>query len=106
MQDLEKNKKNFDNLNMIAVGISVDPTPSKKAWAQHLKIKRTRLLSDFWPHGTVAQQYGIFKQDDGISERANIIVDEERNIMFMKIYPISQLPDIAEILRFLKKKAR
>jgi len=104
MQSLEENKRNFDKTNTIAVGISVDPTPSKKAWTEHLGIKNTRLLSDFWPHGAIAKQYGIFRDDDGISERANIIVDEEQNISFMKIYPISQLPDIQEIIRFLEQK--
>jgi peroxiredoxin len=104
MQSLEENKKYFDKNNTIAVGISVDPTPSKKAWAQYLDIKNTRLLSDFWPHGAVAQDYGIFRTDDGISERANIIVDEEHNIALIKIYPISQLPDIQEIIRFLEQK--
>jgi peroxiredoxin len=104
MLSLEENKKYFDKTNTIAFGISVDPTPSKKAWAQHLDIKNTRLLSDFWPHGAVAQQYGIFRGDDGISERANIIVDEEQNISFIKVYPISQLPDIQEIICFLERK--
>ncbi len=104
MVSLEKNKKYFDKNNTIAVGVSVDPTPSKKAWAKELGIKNTRLLSDFWPHGKVAQQYGIFRKDDGISERANIIVDEDQQIIFMKIYPISQLPDIKEIIRFLETK--
>jgi len=104
MQSLEENKRNFDKTNTIAVGISVDPTPSKKAWAEHLGIKNTQLLSDFWPHGAIAQQYGIFREDDGISKRANIIIDEEQNISFMKIYPISQLPDIQEIIRFLEQK--
>jgi peroxiredoxin len=104
MQSLEEKKRNFDKTNTIAVGISVDPTPSKKAWAEHLGIKNTRLLSDFWPHGAIAKQYGLFRDDDGISERANIIVDEEQNISFMKIYPISQLPDIQEIIRFLEQK--
>ena len=104
MQSLEENKRNLDKTNTIAVGISVDPTPSKKAWAEHLGIKNTRLLSDFWPHGAIAKQYGIFRDDDGISERANIIVDEEQNISFMKIYPISQLPDIQEIIRLLEQK--
>jgi peroxiredoxin len=103
MQSLEKNKQHFDKINTIAVGISVDSTPSKKAWAQHLDIKNTQLLSDFWPHGAVAQQYGIFREDDGISERANIIIDEEQNISFLKIYPISQLPDIQEIIDFLEQ---
>jgi peroxiredoxin len=104
MKSLEKNKKQFDKLWTIAVGVSVDTVPSKKAWAQSLGIKNTRLLSDFWPHGKIAQYYGIFRADDGISERANIIIDEDQNISFVKVYPIAQLPDIKEILSVLETK--
>ena len=104
MQSLENNKKYFDKNNTIAVGISVDATPSKKAWAKELGIKKTRLLSDFWPHGAVSRSYGVFKETDGISKRANIIIDEEQNISFIKIYPLSQLPDIQEIIRFIGQK--
>ena len=101
MQSLEKNKKALDRLNTVAVGLSVDSVPCKAAWAKSLKIKNTRLLSDFWPHGGVAKSLGILRAE-GISERANIIVDEKGKVMFVKIYPISQLPDIEEIIAVLK----
>ena len=104
MQSLEKNLDRFKELNTVALGISVDTVPSKKAWAEHLGIKDTRLLCDFWPHGKVAQLYGIFREDEGISERANIVVDETGKVIFIKVYPIGQLPDIEEIIEFLKKK--
>jgi peroxiredoxin len=103
MKSLESNKKIFDSLNTIAVGVSVDTVPSKKAWAKSLGIKNTRLLSDFWPHGKVAKLYGIFRTKDGFSERANIIIDEEQKIAFFKIYKIGQLPDIQEIIDDLRK---
>ncbi len=101
MKALEKNRGRFEKLNTVALGISVDPVPSKKAWAKELGIKNTMLLSDFWPHGEAAISYGIFRQEDGISERANIIVDEKGNVVFVKVYPIAQLPDIEEIIRVL-----
>lgn len=101
MQSLEKNKKALDRLNAVAVGLSVDSVPCKAAWAKSLKIKNTRLLCDFWPHGGVAKSLGILRAE-GISERANIIVDEKGKVMFVKIYPISQLPDIHEIIAVLK----
>jgi peroxiredoxin len=103
MKSLESNKNTFDSLNTIAVGLSVDSVPSKKAWAKSLGIKNTRLLSDFWPHGKVAQLYGIFRTEDGISERANIIVNEEQKIVFFKIYKLGQLPDIQEVIDALRK---
>ena len=103
MQSLEKNREVFDRLNTVALGLSVDTVPSKHAWAKELGIKETRLLSDFWPHGEVAKLYGIFRAENGISERANIIVDEEQKAIFVKVYDIPQLPDIDEIINFLKK---
>jgi peroxiredoxin len=103
MQSLEENKNVFESLNTVAVGLSVDTVPSKKAWAKELGITSTPLLADFWPHGAVARLYGIFREKDGISERANIIVDEAGKIVFFKIYEISQLPDIQEIISFLKQ---
>ena len=103
MKSLEKNNEVFDSLNTVAVGVSVDTVPSKKAWAENLGIKYTRLLSDFWPHGKVAETYGIFRSRYGTSERANIIIDENQKIGFFKVYPIGQLPDIQEIINELKK---
>jgi peroxiredoxin len=101
MQSLEKNKKALDKLNTVAVGLSIDAVPCKAAWAKSLKIKNTRLLSDFWPHGGVAKSLGILRAE-GFSERANIIIDEAGKVMFVKVYPIKQLPDMAEILAILK----
>ena len=104
MKLLEEAVDIFEDLNTSALGVSVDSVPSKKAWADHLGIERTRLLSDFWPHGVVAETYGIFRDDDGFSERANIIIDEHQKIRFFKVYPISELPDIEEIVTILREK--
>ena len=101
MQALEKNNKVFKKLNTVAVGISVDSVPCKSAWAKSLKISKTSLLADFWPHGGLAKALGIFREE-GFSERANIIVDKNGRIAFKKIYPIAQLPDIDEIIEQLK----
>jgi peroxiredoxin len=103
MKSLEKNKSAFDSLNTVALGISVDTVPSKKAWAQSLDIKNTRLLSDFWPHGKVAKAYGIFRPEAGTSKRSNVIIDERKKITFFKIYKLGQLPDIQEIISILRK---
>ena len=103
MQSLEKHKDEFEELNTTAVGISVDSVPCKKAWAESLGIKDTRLLADFWPHGEVAKKYGIFREKNGFSERASVIVDENSKIIFFKVYEIKTLPDINEIINFLEK---
>ncbi len=101
MRALEENWFTFEKLNTTPMGFSVDSGPSKKVWASCLSIKNMSLPADFWPHGKVAKEYGIFREQDGFSERANFIVDEEGKILWTKIYPMDQLPDIDEILRVL-----
>jgi peroxiredoxin len=105
MKSLEANYEQFEKLNSIALGLSVDAVPSKKAWAKELAIENTRLLSDFWPHGEVAKLYDIFREKEGFSERANIIVDENLKVIFAQTYPISQVPDIEEVIKFLAGKS-
>ena len=102
MKGLEKHFDEFKDLNTIAVGINVDSIPSKKAWAKSLGLKNTRILSDFWPHGKIAEIYHLFRDNDGFSERANIIINEKQVIEFIRIYEISELPDLDEILTILR----
>ena len=103
MKSLERYKERFDSLKTIAVGLSIDSMPCKAAWAKSLKLKDTRILADFWPHGETARKYGVFNEQKGFSERANIIIDEKGRIVFYKVYPIKQLPSVSEIVTFLKR---
>ncbi|MDO9540239.1 MAG: redoxin domain-containing protein [Methanocalculus sp.] len=104
MLSLEEKRSVFSSLDTVPIGISVDSVPCKAAWADHLKIRHTPLLCDFWPHGQVARQYGIFRDANGFSERANIIIDSDQTIIFAKVYPVHSVPDIDEIIGFLKKE--
>ena len=102
MLSLEENYDHFEKHNTIAFGLGVDSVPSNKAWADSMGIRKTKLLSDFWLHGEVAKSYGLFREIDGFSERANIIIDESQKVVFAKIYPTNQLPDIVELIHFLE----
>ena len=75
MRALEANHKQLEELNTVALGLSVDPAASKKVWAQVLSIGKTKLLSDFYPHGALAKDIGIFVEELGASGRANILLD-------------------------------
>ena len=105
MKALEQYADILEKNNCVALGISVDPVPSKNAWAKSLGVSRTILLSDFWPHGEVAKKYGIFRQGDGFSERANILLDENRYIMHASKYMISEVPVLAEFMGLLGTSA-
>jgi peroxiredoxin len=103
MKSLEENQSAFEKLGCTPVGISVDSRPCKNEWAKALGLKTTRLLCDFWPHGAVAQKYGIFRDENGFSERANIIIDEKQRIAFVRVYPVHSVPDIREIIHILER---
>jgi peroxiredoxin len=102
MQDLEKHKADLDGLGAVALGISVDSQPCKRAWGEAIGVKDTALLCDFWPHGGIAIQYGVFFDEFGFSKRAVFIVDEEGKVTWKKVYPTKQVPDILEIIQNLK----
>jgi peroxiredoxin len=103
MRALEANKDKLAALNTVALGMSVDPAPGKKAWAAVLCIRDTQLLSDFWPHGAAAKDYELFLEDMGCSGRCNILLDEKGIVVWAKEYPMSQLPDMEEVLRAIAK---
>lgn len=101
MRALENNWQTFQKLNTVPLGFSVDPTPCKKAWAAAILINNVSLPSDFWPHGKVAKDYGIFNEEHGVSERANIIIDESGKVKWAKVYYSQELPDINEVIQVL-----
>ena len=105
MQALEANYEEFEKNNTIPLGISVDPVPSKRAWAANIGLENLRLLSDFWPHGNFASKLGIFIEDKGISGRVNILVDDQGEVLWIKEYDIPELPDIDEVLDAVKNNS-
>ena len=103
MKCLEAKYAVFRKLDAVALGISVDSAACKKEWAKAIGMEQTSILADFWPHGHVAKMYNLFIEDLGISGRAAVVVDKEGKIVFMKQYAIPEIPDIEEIIRFLKQ---
>lgn len=101
MLGLELRYDELEALGAVALGVNVDPVPSKSAWAKVLGLSKLRLLSDFYPHGEVASRYGILRKG-GFSERAVFVVDKAGIVRFAKVYPIGQLPHLGEVLDVLK----
>ena len=104
-EDLEK----FAGYDAQVVGISADSIYSHIAWQQKdIGTLKFPLASDFYPHGGVAQKYGVFREGDpipGISERAIFIVDKKGKLAFAKVYHLGEQPpheDLFEVLHKLK----
>ncbi len=79
-------------MNAQVLGVSVDSVPCLKAWAKSLRGITYPLLSDFWPHGRVANLYGVLREE-GYSERAIFLIDKEGIIRYIDIHDINDLPD-------------
>ena len=73
------------------LGISVDSVPCLTAWAEDLGGINYPLLSDFWPHGAVAQLYGVLR-DDGRCERAIFVIDKQGIIRYVDVHDIDDQP--------------
>ena len=99
----QDHRTRIDRADAVVVGVSIDPQPAKTAWAQSLGTIDFDLLSDFHPHGDVAQKYGVFRPKEGFSERAVFVVDKNGRIAWSKVYDIPQLPDNAELFDALEK---
>lgn len=59
-------------------------------------------MSDFWPHGEVAERYGVLRSD-GTSERAIFIIDQNQTIRYIDVHDIDDQPDNQVLLDELKK---
>ncbi len=79
----------------------MDSTATNAAWADSLGVENIPLLSDFWPHGQVAQSYGVLREQ-GFSERAIFVVDKKGVVRYIDIHDIDEQPDNEMLLDVLR----
>lgn len=72
--ELRDNLSLFTDQGIELMGISVDSKATLRAWAEHEGYQFT-LLADFWPHGAVAKEYGVFIEEKGFANRATFLID-------------------------------
>jgi peroxiredoxin (alkyl hydroperoxide reductase subunit C) len=92
----------FDKNDAVLLGITVDNIPTLHAWTQQMGKLWFSVLSDFWPHGTVAARYGVLRSD-GVSERALFVIDKAGIIQFIHIEDINVRPKLEELVMELEK---
>ncbi len=83
----------FDENEAILLGITVDNIPTLFAWTKQMGVLWFPVLSDFWPHGAVADRYGLLRSD-GVSERALIVIDKLGIIRAIHVSDINIRPDL------------
>lgn len=82
----------FEQFDCQLLCVSVDSVPCHKAWARSLGGLSFPLMSDFFPHGEVAQKYGLLT-DRGYASRAVFLIDKQGRIRYIERVDLARLPD-------------
>ena len=85
------------------MGLSCDSVYTLKAWSDSFSGTKYPLCSDFWPHGKVAQAYGVFNDEIGRPERAIIVVDAAGILRYIDVHQLREVPDTEEIAQAVEK---
>jgi len=85
----------FDSADVQTLAISVDSGPTHKQFAE-AQGYTFPLLADFWPHGEVAESYGIFEGDIGLATRGTFIIDKAGKIAYKVVNAIPDARDPQE----------
>jgi len=90
--------KQFEEKGARVLGLSCDPVPALKVWAQSLGGVGHPLLSDFHPHGKASQGLGSFNAEAGYTLRSVTIVDPQGIVRAFHLYPAGVLPQADVVL--------
>lgn len=108
MPSYEDDLPRFEDFDTQVLGISVDSVHSHDAWAKSIGGISYPLCADFYPHGEVAEKYGVLRKNEnepayGASERALFIIDKEGIVQWIDVHPIDRQPDNEELFDVLRK---
>ena len=92
----------FDKNGAILLGITVDNIPTLYAWTNQMGDLWFKVLSDFWPHGKVAEMFGVLRSD-GVAERALFIIDKKGILRYAHVSDINKRPDLKDLATELEK---
>ena len=90
----------FSNDDTVTLAISVDSTAVHARWAKEQSYGFP-LLADFWPHGAVADAYGVFNADSGLALRGTFIVDKQGTVAYKVVNAIPDARDQDEYRKVL-----
>lgn len=93
--DLRDNHSLFKNDEVELIGISVDSKATLRAFADAEGYDFT-LLADFWPHGDVSKEYGVFLEEKGFANRATFLIDVDGVIRASFVTAPGQARSISE----------
>ncbi len=98
--DVRDRWADFVNDDTQVIAVSTDSVHVLRAFAESQGAEYP-LLSDFWPHGAVAQQYGVFEENVGVALRGTFIIDRDGIVRWTMLNGIGEGRDAADYLKAL-----
>ena len=95
----------FDEHDAVMLGISADSLPTLFSWTNQMGKLWFEVLSDFFPHGAVAEKFGILRSD-GMAERALFVIDKQGIIRYIDVHDINRRPPLDALIKELEKLSR
>ena len=93
-------RNDFVNEDTQILSISCDPVASLKIFAEDQNLT-TPLLSDFWPHGKVSRDYGVFLEDLGFANRGTFVIDKTGIIRWKVVTSPGEVRDTSDYRKAL-----
>jgi peroxiredoxin len=93
--EIRDNLALFEDADAVVLGISVDSKFAQRAYAEK-EGYAFDLLADFWPHGAVAGQYGVFDAESGMARRGTFIIDAGGTVRYVVVNPRGRARDFTE----------
>jgi len=93
--EIRDNLGMFEDSNAVVLAVSVDSKFSLRAYAAQ-EGYTFDLLADFWPHGALANAYGVFDAGSGMAKRATFIIDGDGRVRYSVVNPRGQARDFSE----------
>ncbi|HMA47070.1 MAG TPA: peroxiredoxin [Frankiaceae bacterium] len=90
----------FQNDDVQLLAVSVDSPYAHKVWADQQGFDFP-LLADFWPHGAVAREYGVFDERRGFALRGTFVVDRQGVVRWKVVNAVPDARDQAEYAKVL-----
>lgn len=127
---LQARRAELRRLRVRALAISCDAIHSLRAYAEHLVAAAAEagsaedtgpgdgagaaaddelsveLVSDFWPHGRIARDFGVFDAERGVATRTSFLLDADLVVRHVQQVPTHQARDVDETLEVLARLSR
>ncbi|BBY30621.1 peroxiredoxin AhpE [Mycolicibacterium sediminis] len=84
LAEIRDNAARYRTDDTVTLTVSICPPPVHRVWAEQNRFDFP-VLSDFWPHGAVAADYGVLNADSGLPNRGTFAVDMAGTIAFAEM---------------------